>query len=224
MGEAIKALVADDDQTHREIFADLMIEDGMSVEVAEDGEQAVALIERNIYDLVLTDLMMPGRDGIEVLRAARQKNKETLVVIITGFGTLETAIEAIRNGAHDFITKPFKLEELQLVLKNVKEKIFLVRMNRKLKEDLEVSQGEVEYYRSERDRAIERIGELEERLNTYEHNLSMLLNRFPFLLSSSQPASPADRTKEWESYESNKMTQDSQIQTEQPEEDLKKKT
>ena len=110
MTEFIKAMVADDDQTHREIFADLMKESGMEVDVVEDGAKAVDLIEADTYDLILTDLMMPGKDGIEVLRVARMKNEDTLVIIITGFGTLETAIEAIRNGAHDYITKPFKLE------------------------------------------------------------------------------------------------------------------
>ena len=165
MEAIIKALVADDDQTHREIFTDLMVEEGMEVDVVEDGEQAISNIQQRAYDVILTDLMMPGKDGITVLRAARSKNKDTLVIIITGFGTLETAIEAIRSGAHDYITKPFKLEELQLVLKNVKEKIILVRSNRELREWLDQALKEVDSLKRERQEALQQLEEANERLS-----------------------------------------------------------
>ena len=192
MEAIIKALVADDDQTHREIFTDLMVEEGMEVDVVEDGEQAISNIQQRAYDVILTDLMMPGKDGITVLRAARSKNKDTLVIIITGFGTLETAIEAIRSGAHDYITKPFKLEELQLVLKNVKEKIILVRSNRELREWLDQALKEVDSLKRERQEALQQLEEANERLSDYEHNLSAILHRFPFLLNHTSPMNPLD--------------------------------
>lgn len=183
----IKALVADDDQTHREIFSDLMSDQGMEVEAVEDGDKAIEYIHKNHYDVILTDLMMPGRDGIEVLREARKKSLQTLVVIITGFGTLETAIEAIRLGAHDYITKPFKLEELQLIFKNVNEKINLMRSNRILKEQLSIATKEIELLKQRLDDSLAELAEAKERINDYEHNLSAVLSRFPFLLNSNIP-------------------------------------
>ena len=187
MDVPIKALVADDDQTHREIFSDLMSDQGMEVEAVEDGDKAVEAIHENHYDVVLTDLMMPGKDGIAVLREARNKSLQTLVIIITGFGTLETAIEAIRLGAHDYITKPFKLEELQLIFKNVNEKINLMRSNRILKEKLSVATQEIERLKEELNRTLRELEEAKERINDYEHNLSAVLSRFPFLLNSNIP-------------------------------------
>ncbi len=187
MSVLIKALVADDDQTHREIFADLMMEEGMQVESVDNGDMAVELIQSNDYDLILSDLMMPGKDGIEVLRVSHEKNEETLVVIITGFGTLETAIEAIRLGAHDYVTKPFKLEELQLVFKNAKDKILLVRTNRELQRQLNELGLEMDVLRTEREELAVQLEETRARLNGYEHNLSALIHRFPFLLNPSTP-------------------------------------
>lgn len=201
MENNIKALVADDDQTHREIFSDLMGEEGMDVDAVEDGEKAISLINEMDYDVILTDLMMPGSDGMTVLRAARKKKKNTMVIIITGFGTLETAIEAIRNGAHDYITKPFKLEELQLVLKNVKEKIILVRSNRELKERLEEVLQEVDLLKRERQDGLQQLEEANERLNDYEHNLSAILSRFPFLLNHTPPLTLLESNKKEENSE-----------------------
>ena len=196
MEESFLALVADDDQLHREMFFDLMSEEGMTVHSAEDGEKAVALIEKNEYDIVLSDLMMPGKNGLEVLSAARNKSRDTLVILITGFGTLETAVEAIRLGAHDYITKPFKLEELQLVLKNGREKISLVRSNRKLVKDLEEAAGKIESLERERDTLRDQLEEVQSRLSGCEQNLSVLFQRFPFLLSPNTPITPVEKLKQ----------------------------
>ncbi|MGD9160936.1 MAG: response regulator, partial [Desulfobacteraceae bacterium] len=83
------------------------------------------------------DLMMPGASGLEVLTETRKIDPESLVVLITGFASLETAVQAIREGAYDYITKPFKLEEIKIIVNNAREKISLIRENRKLIEDLQ---------------------------------------------------------------------------------------
>jgi DNA-binding NtrC family response regulator len=195
MNSAIRALVADDDSTHREIFADLMTEKGIEVETVSDGIQAVAMIENGDYDIVLSDLIMPGKDGIEVLKATRNKNTDTLVIIITGFGTLETAVEAIKLGAYDYITKPFNIETLQLLFTNVKERIWLVRSNRELQERLNRALEEIGELRSEQQSYLFQLEESRQRMNDLEHNLSALLHQFPFLLTPNTPVSPLEAPK-----------------------------
>jgi DNA-binding NtrC family response regulator len=195
MNTLIKALVADDDSTHREIFADLMREEGIEVETVADGFEAVKMIENEDYDLVLSDLRMPGKDGIEVLKAARLKNIETLVIIITGFGTLETAVEAIKLGAYDYITKPFNIETLQLLFTNLKERISLGRSNRELQNRLDKALEEIEELKQGRQSHLLQLEESQQRMNEMEHNLSALLHQFPFLLNPTIPVSPLEVPK-----------------------------
>jgi len=98
-------------------------------------------LQKEIFDLIITDLMMPGADGMEVLREAKQRNPDSVVILVTGYASLDSALLAIRGGAYDYIRKPFKLDELEIVVKNACEKIMLVRENkgllRRLKEALE---------------------------------------------------------------------------------------
>jgi len=195
MENLVRALVADDDPVHREIFADLMKESGIEVTTASDGLHAVAMIETHDFEMVLSDLIMPGKDGIEVLKASRNKNPDTLVIIITGFGTLETAIEAIKLGAYDYITKPFNIETLQLLFKNVKERIWLVRSNRELQNQLDEVLEKINELKQERESYLQQIEESRQRLNELEHNLSALLHQFPFLLNPNAPVSPLEIPK-----------------------------
>ena len=98
-------------------------------------------MRKEIFDLIITDLMMPGADGMEVLREAKERNPDSVVILVTGYASLDSALQAIRGGAYDYIRKPFKLDELEIVVKNACEKIMLVRENkgllRRLKEALE---------------------------------------------------------------------------------------
>jgi CheY-like chemotaxis protein len=98
-------------------------------------------LQKEIFDLIITDLMMPGADGMEVLREAKKRNPDSVVILVTGYASLDSALLAIRGGAYDYIRKPFKLDELEIVVKNACEKIMLVRENkgllRRLKEALE---------------------------------------------------------------------------------------
>jgi DNA-binding NtrC family response regulator len=205
MESVVRALVADDDPVHREIFADLMRESGIEVATASDGVQAVAMIEAHDFEIVLSDLIMPGKDGIEVLKASRNKNPDALVIIITGFGTLETALEAIKLGAYNYITKPFSIETLQLLFKNVKERIRLVRSNRELRNRLGELLDEIDELKKERESYLQQMEESRQRLDELEHNLSALLHQFPFLLNPNAPVSPLEVPK-WVSKESDQPT------------------
>lgn len=115
---AFDALVADDDDGVRGLLVDFLGERGLRVASASDGRAAVTALERSAgaCRLVFTDIGMPGADGFEVLTAARDANARTYVVMITGYGSLDTAIRAVRLGAQDYLTKPFSLAQVDLIL------------------------------------------------------------------------------------------------------------
>jgi DNA-binding NtrC family response regulator len=107
-------LIAEDEQTLREGIVQAFSDKGFEVHEAADGQDAIRKLEERPFDFVVTDLRMPGCDGMEVLRRARMVNEGTIVIIVTAFGTVDGAVDAMRHGAFDYIQKPFNLEELEL--------------------------------------------------------------------------------------------------------------
>jgi CheY-like chemotaxis protein len=101
-----RLLVADDEAAIRESLSEVLREEGYEVTEAPDGAAAIAAVQSREFDLVIADLRMPGADGIEVLRRTRELAPQTLVILVTAYATLETAVEALRQGAHDYIIKP----------------------------------------------------------------------------------------------------------------------
>jgi two-component system NtrC family response regulator len=112
-GMAYRMLVVDDKANMREMLASTFSERGFVVTEASNGLDAISLVREQVYDIVITDLSMPGENGIAVLRAAREVSPDTHVIIITAFGTIDTAVEAMRLGASDFITKPFNIAVME---------------------------------------------------------------------------------------------------------------
>ena len=137
IGLQIKILIADDDKTIADILKDLISGSERLVDAFHDGLAAIESIQKNYYDLIIADLVMPGASGLEVLRYARKVNPDVIVIIITGYASLETAITAIKEGAYDYIRKPCKLEEIKIVVENAIDKIKLNRENRILLKKLQ---------------------------------------------------------------------------------------
>ena len=117
----MKILVADDDSTLRDELAGLLREDGHEVASAADGGEALHTVERQSFDVALLDLRMPKATGLEVLHRLRVVRPETAVVMITGEGTIDTAVEAMKGGAVDFVEKPYDLEALRRTLRAVED-------------------------------------------------------------------------------------------------------
>lgn len=117
-----KILVIEDEKNMREILKILLDGEGYDVYVAKDGTEGLDCLNADIFDLVITDIRMPGVDGIQILKRAIETSPETLVIVITAFGTTESAVEAMKLGAYDYIHKPFKIDEIRLVVKNALEK------------------------------------------------------------------------------------------------------
>ncbi|MBN1625121.1 MAG: sigma-54-dependent Fis family transcriptional regulator [Deltaproteobacteria bacterium] len=133
----LKILIVDDDRKLLSVLKTIFVEENDEVTVSNDGLKAIKICRNEKFDLVITDLMMPGANGLEVLKETRKNDPDILVILITGFASLETAVKAIREGAYDYITKPFKLDELKIIVNNAREKIRLTRENRKLFHELQ---------------------------------------------------------------------------------------
>jgi response regulator RpfG family c-di-GMP phosphodiesterase len=131
-----RVLVVDDEKFIRDIIADFLGMEGYIVRTAEDGSSAVSELERARYDMVISDLKMPRMGGLDLLKEVSKAHPDTLTVIMTGFGTVETAIDAMKRGAYDYILKPFKVEEVVHIVQRGLEKRRLTAENLRLREAL----------------------------------------------------------------------------------------
>jgi DNA-binding NtrC family response regulator len=131
----MRILVVDDEERFAKLVAEDLKESGHEVTVLASGAEAVKQVGAG-YDLVLTDLKMTPVDGMAVLEAARAASPDTEVVVMTAFGTVDTAVEAMRKGAADFITKPFSMDQLRLRLERISERQSLKRENQSLRQEL----------------------------------------------------------------------------------------
>ena len=136
MADPFRILVVDDEPAQRELVAGFLRKQGFDVVEAAGGGEAVTRFKREPFDLVLTDQRMPDLSGLDVLEAVRSASPETAVVIMTAYGTIETAVSAIKAGAADYLTKPLNLDELLHRVHRVRERHHLVRENRELREAL----------------------------------------------------------------------------------------
>jgi len=129
-------LIIDDSPEIVTQFANFLKEEGFEVETALDGQAGIAKIEKRFYDLILTDLKMPGLDGMQVLKYVQENSPDSICIILTGYGTVKNAVEAIKLGAFDYLTKPIKLDEILITLKRALEYRNLRRENINLKNQL----------------------------------------------------------------------------------------
>ena len=140
-----RILIVDDEQSMRELLSILLRKEGYEVVTAENGATALKAIQREIFDLVITDLKMPQFDGMALLKSVKEASPDTIVIIITAFGTSEGAERARNLGAYDYIGKPFNNDEIKLVIQNALEKRQLRKENILLKREIESKAG-FEYF------------------------------------------------------------------------------
>ncbi len=136
--EAARILVVDDEKVIREILADFLTMEGYVVHAVEDGAQAIEELHRRSYNLVISDLKMPNLGGLELIQRIGEESIPVLTVIMTGFGTVETAIEAMKKGAYDYILKPFKVEEVIHIVQRGLDRQRLQHENIRLKDALSI--------------------------------------------------------------------------------------
>lgn len=131
-----RILIVDDEESMRDVLMILLQREGYEVDGAADGVQALRLLKEQSYDLVISDIKMPQLGGLELLAHIKERFAETLVIMVTAFSTTEEAVEAMKQGAYDYITKPFKNEEIRLIVRNALERKALRQENQALKKEL----------------------------------------------------------------------------------------
>ncbi|WP_316348221.1 sigma-54 dependent transcriptional regulator [Desulfuromonas acetoxidans] len=136
-----RILVVDDEQSMREFLAIMLSREGYRVESASDGERACELLDTNVYDLILSDIRMPNLDGLSLLARVKEQGTDTTVIMMTAFSTTEQAVEAMKQGAFDYLTKPFKNDEIRLVIRNALQHRHLRKENTRLRQVLDRRYG-----------------------------------------------------------------------------------
>ncbi len=142
MGSQVNILVVDDEESMRDSCRQALLRDGNRVEAAEDGLKGLAMLEKESFDLVILDLKMPGMSGMEVLQKIKEEAPEVVVVVITGYATVESAVEAMKEGAYDYIPKPFTPDSLRIIVDRALERRKLSLENVLLRTELRGRLGE----------------------------------------------------------------------------------
>jgi len=136
-----RLLVVDDDRIILESLSEYLRSEGFETDAARDYYQAVDLLNQNSYAVVITDINIPQVDGLELLRHCREEHPDTIVVLITGYGTVESAVEAIKMGAYDYVTKPIIDEEIRIIIERAMARHQLVEVNKTLRDQLDMRFG-----------------------------------------------------------------------------------
>src|SRR5437867_1289702 len=136
-GEVGRILVIDDESIIREVLEEILAREGHTITAVGDAETGLKALDQNPFDLVVLDLMLPGLGGLETLKEIKSKDPDQVVVMITAYGSVETAVQAMRMGAHDYLTKPFKNEDVLRILRNGLRHRRLLSENRSLRRALQ---------------------------------------------------------------------------------------
>ena len=137
----LNLLIVDDERSIREACREVAQSLGFSAYVADSAEHAYRLLDTQTFDAVLLDLRLPGAGGLEALRRIKEQRPEAVVIVVTGYGTVQSAVQAMKNGAYDYVTKPFSVDELKLLLERVASHLKLKSENRMLREKVKSKQG-----------------------------------------------------------------------------------
>ena len=129
----MKILIIDDERSIRNSLKEILVDEGYSVDVAEDGQQGCAMVDKEKYSVIFCDIKMPGMDGVEVLDKMIEMGVDAAIVMISGHGDINTAVECIKKGAFDYIPKPLDLNRILITIKNATEKVSLIKETRILK-------------------------------------------------------------------------------------------
>lgn len=136
MPTKISILIVDDEESVRDSLYNWFVEDGFRVDCAENAKVALSILENQEYDIILADIKMPGMDGLEMLRRIKMIKPDAIVIVMTAFATVDTAVQALKDGAFDYVTKPFDPDDLSHLIRNASRQISLSEENESLKQNV----------------------------------------------------------------------------------------
>ncbi len=136
-----RLLIVEDEETLCESLKRVLSREGYAVDTAGSAEAALEILQDGSFDLIITDIILPGITGIELLKKIKESRPEQIVIITTAYASLETAVEALRTGAYDYVVKPVMHEEIRQIVKNALTQMALQAENRQLKKDIEALRG-----------------------------------------------------------------------------------
>ena len=134
MAKKNSILIVDDEESVRDSLYNWFIEDGYYVECAENAKKALTILQSDSFDIILADIKMPGMDGLEMLKRIKSIKSDAIVIIMTAFATVDTAVQALKDGAFDYVTKPFNPDDLSHLIRNASKQISLIEENEILKD------------------------------------------------------------------------------------------
>jgi DNA-binding NtrC family response regulator len=134
MAKKISILIVDDEESVRDSLYNWFIEDGYHVQCAENAKKALSMLENEGFDIILADIKMPGMDGLEMLRRIKLLKSDSIVIVMTAFATVDTAVQALKDGAFDYVTKPFDPDDLSHLIRNASKQIVLSEENENLRQ------------------------------------------------------------------------------------------
>ncbi|HOW40043.1 MAG TPA: sigma-54 dependent transcriptional regulator, partial [Bacteroidales bacterium] len=134
MARKLSILIVDDEESVRDSLYNWFIEDGYHVECAESAMTALKMLESDSFDIILADIKMPGMDGLEMLKRIKLIKADSIVIMMTAFATVDTAVQALKDGAFDYVTKPFDPDDLSHLIRNASKQIILTDENESLKD------------------------------------------------------------------------------------------
>ena len=134
--ERKKILVVDDEESMRHMLTLILKREGYEAQAVEKGSEALQLVDSESFDFILSDVVMPEMDGLTLLQALKQKKVEASVIMMSAYGNLDTAVEAMKRGAYDYVNKPFKPDEILLTLRKAEERENLRQENQRLRQEV----------------------------------------------------------------------------------------
>lgn len=172
----VDILIVEDEKNVGDLLREILADLNRRIRLTYDGAEAIRELGQRKYDLVITDIMLPGATGMEVLREAKSRYPHILVIIITGYASIETAIGAVKEGAYDYLRKPFRLDEIKIAVTNACEKITLMRENSLLMNNLKEAYGKLKQFSENEEKSRKSEGEND---NKTPGNVLSSLDIFP---------------------------------------------
>jgi FixJ family two-component response regulator len=181
----LRIWIAEDDDEFREILGSSLARERRTIRLFKDGREVLEALPEGPFDILIADLRMPGADGIQILNEVKRLHPDRIVIIMTGYASIDSAIQAIRGGAYDYIRKPFKSEELEIVIQNASERIALIRENHSLLQKLKETVEEMNHMKKVWEENLSNMVDLYARVSPDQR-----LSEMELILSQLNPVPP----------------------------------